>query len=330
MEVGGHRVLLDTNVWSRIADYGYGRRLATELKSSDARLVVAPAILTEASANPDVASRNAILRLIADSRWRRGRLPPEVSQTSAELVAAIRRYRPKWIRENGRDDTGQWMRLWTRDVYDEADRDPGRYAAAATRVNRLSDAPKAVEANQKFNRDGARESGLLSAFPDIVFRALPDQTLPKWWADRQSVPAWSTQSADCWWNGLYERLAPPRRSSFRDWTEHCLNLRAIRGDQQGFYSMWWDEVSPADMPRNWITWAVGFLQLGRSLSLSNAVDQQIATYLFDADIFVTGDSRFADVLEQVAPVAPAPMAGVRRVQTEPEPFLGSLLEALHP
>ena len=48
-----HRVLFDTNVWSRLSDYGYGLRVAEEARARGAQVGVAPLTLLEASADTD-------------------------------------------------------------------------------------------------------------------------------------------------------------------------------------------------------------------------------------------------------------------------------------
>jgi hypothetical protein len=86
---------------------------------------------------------------------------------------------------------------------------------------------------------------------------------------------WSHQAADIWLSGLTERVSAPRRNTFRDWIEPFVDLDSLFSDF-GRYQMWWN-VEPSQAPRHWMSWAVGFLQLGYKLNPSNAVDQLIAT-----------------------------------------------------
>ncbi|MGA8726235.1 MAG: hypothetical protein WB565_14475 [Acidimicrobiales bacterium] len=174
---------------------------------------------------------------------------------------------------------------------------------------------------QQENRDAIRASGLLGVFPDILSE----------FGGRQA-PAWAFQSADVWWNELFSPSAhwivAGVRNTFRDWTEPYLDLDAIRRDKDSFYSMWCDDAQSVEAPRNWMRWAVGFVQLGWKLSRSNGVDNQIASYLYDVDVFVTTDSRFAGVLKVTTAVAPKLPADVRYIPASLDGFWEGLATAL--
>ena len=45
-----------------------------------------------------------------------------------------------------------------------------------------------------------------------------------------------------------------------------------------------------------------------SASVGNAVDGQLAVYLYDADLFITSDKRLFRVLEAIRPYSPQPFA----------------------
>jgi hypothetical protein len=322
-------VLLDTNVWSRLADYDHGASLDRSKRAFDVDFLVSPLSLVEASSNPDPLSRRSILRLMSDTRWRRGRRPPEIADMAGELLAVIALHRPDWVRPEPRsDETAYWLRFWTSTIYEDAALRPDAIARGTAAAKRLSDPATSVHANQLANRDSLRSSGLLPHFPEISFILDPNtKDAPSWFGGRTDVPMWSHQAADTWLNGLTERVRAPRRNTFRDWLEPFVDLNALFGDFGSFYEMWWS-VEPSQAPRHWMSWAVGFLQLGYKLNPSNAVDQLIATYLYDADLFLTLDARFAEVLDEVSPFSPRPLAVVRRPSSDRAQFWPSFEAAL--
>ena len=55
------------------------------------------------------------------------------------------------------------------------------------------------------------------------------------------------------------------------------------------------------MPRTWLRRAVALIQHSMKLGRGNPVDAQLASYLVDADLFVTNDKRYARILEAVRP-----------------------------
>jgi hypothetical protein len=74
-------------------------------------------------------------------------------------------------------------------------------------------------------------------------------------------------------------------------------------------------------------WAVEFLQLEREIKRSNAVDQALAVYLFEADTFVTADKRFAEIPLRIAPHAPPGLAEIGPIEAG-DSFTDRLLETL--
>lgn len=68
------------------------------------------------------------------------------------------------------------------------------------------------------------------------------------------------------------------------------------------------------MPRNWISAVTPFVQLHTKVTDGNPRDVQHASYLFDVDLFMTADRRYANTLEIVRKWSPVPFASVRIVR----------------
>jgi hypothetical protein len=328
------RVLFDNNVWSYIAQEHKGESLAKASKNIGFELLVAPILLVEASSNPNTSTRNATLRLMADQRWRRGRLLPEIACEADELIKIIRDVRPQWLLRHQRPrETEKWTRLWTRTKYDNALNDPDVIADDESwAMEPKGDIGARYRDSQLANRDPARSSGLLREFPDIWSQPLhANDPVPSGWDERIRVKAWTQFAADAWWQALFRARStvvdPRQRNSSRDWTVPFLNLDAIRSDQASFNAMWWDDVRPAQAPRHWMRWAVGVLQLEREIQRSNAVDQALAVYLFEADTFVTADKRFAEILLRTVRHAPTGLAEIRPIEAGGS-FTDRLVETL--
>jgi len=348
MESRSHRVLLDTNIWSRLGDYGYGRRLTDKAKDADARVLVALPILEEAACNPDATSCKSIIGLIADNRWRHGRLAPASVGFADELVGVVRRLRPHWLRAVEGPHDAEDLKFWTTTFYREAERDPQELVSFLERVKRVhGDEAAVLNWRQLQERDPFRAHGLLAAFPDILAKVQPpdgemsaeefmtgDYAEMARAADERIeeepwrwVPAWTCEASNVWWHNVFDPLA--NHSPWSDSIEPFIDLKALRADRRSFYTMWWEEVAAADAPRSWMDWAVMFLQLGRTVRRSNSVDRQLACYLYDCDVFVTADAAFADVLDLVVRRAPQRTGVIRRVCAgPPDQFWDDLCLAL--
>ncbi|GAB3253806.1 hypothetical protein GCM10027562_14780 [Arthrobacter pigmenti] len=138
---------------------------------------------------------------------------------------------------------------------------------------------------------------------------------------RGNLPGWDGSSRDMWrlnlaqlnWHQL--GVIGPRAGitgedrTMTDWIEPWVDLGKLRSNPESFIHMWLEEGRIADVPRNWLNWAVDMVQWTSKVGSGNPVDAQHSSYLIDCDLFLTADSRFVDILERVRVDAPFPFAG---------------------
>jgi hypothetical protein len=118
-----------------------------------------------------------------------------------------------------------------------------------------------------------------------------------------------------WWSSLF--VAP--RAAYLDWLAPFVDLRAVAEDQASFNSLWLYEVDVQEVPREWLSWAVMLLQSVREVTPGTPGDNQIATYAYDCDIFLTGDKAMVAILNRVRPHAPKPVGRARRLLPDFDP-----------
>jgi hypothetical protein len=92
-------------------------------------------------------------------------------------------------------------------------------------------------------------------------------------------------------------------ATYADWVGAYVNLEVIRYSRRDFGHLILHEIDEAHMPRTWLRRAVALIQHSMKLGRGNPVDAQLASYLVDADLFVTNDKRYARILEAVRPTA---------------------------
>jgi hypothetical protein len=80
--------------------------------------------------------------------------------------------------------------------------------------------------------------------------------------------------------------------------------------------MWLYEVGRTDAPREWMRWAVSFLQGLRKVTAGTPADSQIALYAYEADVFLSGDKGLVDIINTVRGDAPAPTARAQRILSD--------------
>jgi hypothetical protein len=102
------RWLIDTNVWSSVADAGLGSDLAKAAKRKHIEILAAPSVLYELLRTPNEGVRRRFVDLITLPYWKR--LMPETFSETKEILAEIRRLRPEWLRTTS--NRHEYMRIF--------------------------------------------------------------------------------------------------------------------------------------------------------------------------------------------------------------------------
>jgi hypothetical protein len=331
------RIILDTNVWSRLVDADQIEEFAELEKARELKVVVPPSTLLEAAKTPKAEIRDRLVVAIAG----RGRIhpPTEASEESRELVEEVRRLRPGWLR--GRPKTDRLSTLqtfWTRRIWDWARRDPAGFAREMAEHDRVYGKDRLIDElaeDQRQQRLSNIETGFeMSGRVAPRATAWPHESDPdgrEGW-DGAPLDAWRLETASMFWQNVV--VLPARAwltgegTTFADWVVPWLNrdrLSASRADWNRFF---YYEVSAASMPRNWLRSTVRFAQWGMKVSHGNPVDEQHAAYLPDGDLFLTGDTRFHSLLKDIIPFAPARLAQPRLVPADARDVVAALETAI--
>lgn len=316
--LGRVRVLLDTNVWSRLVDGGAEEDFYRYAKKSRLEVLVAPATLMELLASPNPESRRKRVRYVCRSRWTR--LPTEAESEASEIVSEISRLRPEWLRS--RPDFPRLAHLhemWRNVKWQEARTgEPYLIKEAVSGMEFVRRMMIRAQREQKKLREG---SGYLQ-YPEDIGRRLsepvlvaPNSNFEKTmisfgWQRGTSCELWRVQLAVVLEHALFGAGAHPGEP-LSDWIGAYVDLRQLRTNRPNFGSMFLYEVEAAAMKRNWLRWAVDYTQPAMRIESGNPGDNQLSTHLFDADVFITADKRFSRILRELRPVSPAKFAAIK-------------------
>jgi len=229
---------------------------------------------------------------------------PEAFKEAEEARRTIERRRPHWIDPN--PSLGVWHVLkndWEVGWWHRASAEP---EAEAMRIGDLEgNRMQLARAQAAFNRGQARQASL--SFDNLTFDAQsrPAGWVPGWW-DGKPVEPWRLQFAGV----LLDALERPR-SAYGDWLGPWLGKVTI--DDEDWYKLWLREVTKDEMPLAWLRWAFAHVQATRKTSNGAPVDNQIATYLPECDVFVTADKIFVECVDKVRPHCPVPLGRAARV-----------------
>ncbi|MEV4399994.1 hypothetical protein [Nonomuraea sp. NPDC049607] len=306
------RLLLDTNVWSRLADWNLEEVFYRYIKSSGVDVVIAPATLLELLKTPHKASRLKKIKLVCRSRW--VRLPTEAKSEADEVVAEITRLHPEWLRTS--KDLARQARLqnlWGYIKWQEARSDED-YLIAEARSNYQNEKEWMVRA-QKEQQKAWRSDGYLR-YPNEIAKAIsqlptftPDPKherlmISQGWRQGEPIEIWRTQAHMILMSVLFDN--PPH--TYFDWIGIYVDISALQNNHRAFGEMLLHEVEAARMRRNWLRWAVDFAQHAMKVGQGNPMDGQLSSYLYDANLFITRDKRFSDILNEVRQVSPCNFA----------------------
>jgi hypothetical protein len=316
-------IILDTNIWSRVAEADAGARLRAVAYQAGLSIVAVPSVLYELAEMPVAASRARALKLVTESWWKR--LMPEAYLEGMELIDALRLHRPGWIverpelrefkrleydwsrknapakrRERTANKAGTWERF--RFAPEKAHLQLGQLGGADLEVAR-SDAKRGrQEMHQQGISGPGRLNTVVSSFidPPVGWRGDP-------------VAAWRAEALFAFTFYLLGRNAGP----YHDWISPFVDLAGVRRHRASWTEFWLYDVTEHELSRQWVRWAFRCLSRFRRVSPGTPGDVQLSAYLYDADFVASNDKLFVEFASQCAPYAPKPVAAGVEVKANP-------------
>jgi hypothetical protein len=135
--------------------------------------------------------------------------------------------------------------------------------------------------------------------------------------DGTPIEMWRLYSAEFYWHQLIVIPNRPARTyedtTMADWALPWLDVATMARDRESWNRLFYYEASATAMPRNWLRVTTRNAQLGERIGTGNPADEQHASYLVDADLFLSGDERYVRMLRRIEGLAPARMASPRVV-----------------
>jgi hypothetical protein len=281
------KVLLDTNIWRYIADADAIDVLIDVVSSSTVELVIVPALIFEVSNFKDINLRKKILRMMANPAWTR--LMPETFLEASEIKQMIRKYRPEWLIKNPdlselnqikmdweSPDNGFWNRAANdielpatdESIRGEQEHELARIESREIR-NRVFKAKKTLPAS--FNLQGAY--------------GIPPPDAPG--CREEPVEYWRIPSL-C----LIQAELNIYTSPYREWLDSEIDVLKIKDAPKSVTELLYYEVSPQDLPRQWMRGTFEFLQAFHKVTAGTPADAQLSSHLVDVDVVMSADKNF--------------------------------------
>lgn len=291
------KILLDTNIWSYIADTNTIPKLLVAARKTRAEFLIAPGSIHEARSMPNPALRIKLLELMTNKTWKR--LMPEVFLECQEIKEALLAARPGWENKKPLFDNayqrgrhyflrskGGFWDLAKVDaplpVTDESQRADREHELARQEVRDIRDRYKECNQNGAFKR-----------FGDVKLE-VQNRNVGK-----REVHYWRVSSA---YN--LEQELQVSASPYREFLDCFIDIDAMFSDRDDFERVWYGEVQPEQLKRQWLRTAMEYQQRWHKPTDGSPTDSMLAAHLIDADYFVTADKNFAKCIDKIHTEAP--------------------------
>ena len=244
------RILLDTNVWSNLAEHREIEQVRLAARTAGVGIVASPAVVYELLRSPNADLRRRDLRAITGRGWIRPMT--EICQQADELRRQIERMHPEWMKSD--PDLRSWRLL--RSDWSGA-HPPGRTSIGGfwwRARNEPAFQSKILALTEGDELDKARQSqkALKAAFANG--RSFENTVLTEWKGRfERSVPGWDGDEFDSWrgfclqqWSeGLFRQGESPHK----DWLGPYIDLGLLRRDAFGGWVRFWIyELNRVDVP----------------------------------------------------------------------------------
>jgi hypothetical protein len=292
------RVMPDSNVWRAIVDANAVEDLRSTARQFGVQIVACPAVVFEAMRGGDPRLRKELVKAMTRGSWLR--LMPEAYKEAAEVRNEIARLHPDWI--NPKPNLSAWQRnkadwesAWWRRVRQDT-------RAEAARIHTLG-ADRLEQARV--------EARILRSQASDEKRTFDNLSLDLQVSLEVGTEGWDGLPFDAWrYGGLNRWLSAIANPDSTDgqWLGPWLNAKTIWENLPDWVSMWTVEVDKSGLPSEWLRWAFEYVQATRKTSDGTPVDNQIATYLPECDLFVSADKVFVQCVEKIRALSPVKLA----------------------
>lgn len=302
--VAGHElVLFDTNVWRHLAAHDRAMETRAALKSAGRRGAVSPLNMDELVRTPDDVQLRAMVDVACRRWW--VRLMPIGFLDVEQLVSAIRRHRPEWVRRDP-----DWKRFaYERGAYLTNDHN-SYWKAVRQHPREYADSNEQNDEVRRIQEATTREAKKVvphfdsSRVGDAMVEPL-EVSLPGTTVHGRTIESWRFQCANSVWLRLDPRESGPMGAL---WFDCFIERSAI--SPSDWWSFWADAVTPVDVSREWLRCATFHLQATRKVGPGVAGDLALVSHLVDVGAFATCDRPLFEIVEKIRPVAPVKLASV--------------------
>lgn len=292
------RVLIDTNLWSEVANQRAGDELAYAARAGKKQLLVAPTVIEELRGRPLPEARKASLQVATRCEWKR--LMPDAYNESQELKAEILRLRPQWVRQSPSLKEVHRLRYdwvkrkggyWDRARQDISEPDTNESLRGESELRLAREQSRSIR--QRVHKSGAQ--GGNTPLQDVAY--IPTEGTRGWTG--KPVEYWRMPSL-----AIARAELQIYASPYREWLDSEVDVLTMLYEEASMNRLWLHELDPSRVPRQWLRGAFEFLQAWSKVTDGNPADSAFAGYLVDADFVLSADQNFVRFAKRCHSEAP--------------------------
>ena len=290
------KYLIDTNIWSYIADTDSLSDMLRAVRRKQFQFVIAPASIFEARRLTEPRIRKKLLQVMTNQRWTR--LMPDTFLEAEEIKDALLLARPEWknLTPNDRDFIrGRYYFRRSQGGFWDDSRDE-RPLPVTDESLREQIENELAKQEVKFIRDRFKNGDQCDAAIHLQKVTL-DVEAPR--AGMHTVDYWREATAF-----HLEKELQIYASPYREWLDCFLDVDAIFYDREDFEIVWFREIRVDQLKRQWLRASMEYLQRWHKPTTGSPADSQLSVHLLDADYLVTADKNFARCVEKMHSEAP--------------------------
>ena len=274
-------------------------------KSGRIAFMVVPASVSEVRELDNECIRKRILEVMTHDRWTR--LMPEAFLEAQEIKLILLKLRPQWATQvkNFSDFNKcryDWLRrtggFWERARNDINSSITDESLRAVSENKLAQEQIRAIRNKFKVGNQAGALTHLQKAAIDLD-DPIAEMTTVEYWR----LPSFYSLTTEL------QIFSSP----YREWLDCEIDVRAMFSDLSDIERVWFKEVKPEDVKRQWLRSSMEFLQRWHKPTDGSPVDSQLTSHLVDANYFVTADNNFARCVERIHLEAPFQTAKLLKV-----------------
>lgn len=289
------KVIFDTNIFSYVVNQNLEDDFVRLVEELNICICIPPSILLEATRTNNSVQRVKLLKLVSNRKFYK--LRSEIDYECEEVIKEIRRLYPGYRKRGGNiKKVRNNRKFWTKDIWKDCIDNHEKLHIEAIRTTKYE--AKEIIDIQKQNKIAFAEWNINKIqLNNLLVQFENDEQIAN--TNILLSDQFEPWRIDCLTNleNIYKNIEYNNGNILKGWLDPWIKMNDFINDKEKYYDFWLKEVEIANMKRNWIRWAIRFVQQFKKILPSNPYDEQHISHIVDIDLFLTSDKKLYSCLD---------------------------------